>query len=271
MLLLAACGSDTPGGPKDQPVAFVQSDTQDPSTIKPANLGCVGTFKDPDGPTVDTPVMMTVEDFEKSTPVPNATVEVYTSLAKVNARTPDVTASPTDANGQTTVMMPKGTYRVIFRVTADPNKTIETLEFNRAWNDPSRVSVSTATKGEIPGLVAVVPDDTKGVVAGDLRDCDGKRVGGVLLDLKASGGGFDAQSNTFYFVSVDKATTVPARAQKWTSGNGVFATLNVPPGDATLTVTGLLTKGGAQTKLGTGVAPVRANSVTVVQLSPLGM
>ncbi len=63
---------------------------------------------------------------------------------------------------------------------------------------------------------------------------------------------------------------MPELSQKWTSGDGVFASLNVPPGDATLTVTGLIDGGGAAMELGTGVAPVRANSVTVVQLAPLG-
>ena len=243
---------------------------QDPSTIAPANLTCLGSFMDPAGPTAATAVTMLVKDFEKSTPVAGATVEAYTSLANFNAMTPAATAGPTGMDGMLTIMMPAGSYRIIFRVTGDPATTIETVEFNRAWNDPARVSVSQATKGEIPGLVSVIPVDTDGVVAGDLRDCDGKKVGGALFDVKASGGAFDASALTFYFVDIDAMTTVPARSQKWTSGDGVFATLNVPPGDVTLTVSGLLTTGGALTKLGTGLAPVRANSITVVQLAPLG-
>jgi hypothetical protein len=254
------------------PPAFVQSDTQVESTKMPADLSCLGHFMDPAGPAAVTPVDMVVKDFEKSTPVANATVEVYTSLADFNGNHPATMAGPTLADGKVTLMMPAGFYRVIFRTTADPAKTIETVEFNRKWDDTERVSVSVATKGEIPGLVSVIPDDTKGVVAGDLRDCNNKPVGGLLFDVKSSGGSFDAAANTFYFLDIDKSTTVPARSQKWTSGDGVFATLNVPPGDATLTVKGVLKMGDQSlTTLGMAVAPVRGNSITVVQLSPLGM
>lgn len=279
LLVLGGCGESTmtmmmnPNAPlPNQPAAYVQSDTQVEATKMDANLSCLGTFKDPAGPTAATPVDMTVKDFEKSTPVTGATVEVYTSLAQFNAKTPATMAGPTTADGKVTLMMPAGFYRVIFRTTADPLKTIETVEFNRVWDDKERVSVSNATKGEIPGLVSVVPDDTKGVVAGDLRDCDNKPVGGLLFNVTSTGGSFDGKSLTFYFLDVDASTTVPARSQKWTSGDGVFATLNVPPGDATLEARGLLKKTDTMlTKVSTAVAPVRANAITVVQLSPLGM
>src|SRR5579859_3285474 len=159
LLLFAACDNSpqmmmmtvTP------PPAFIQSNTQDPSTIMPADLSCLGHFMDPAGPTAPTAVMMTVKDFEKSTPVAGATVEVYTSLADFNAKNVAAMAGPTGADGVVTLMMPANFYRVIFRITADPAKTIETVEFNRVWNDPGRVSVSQATKGEIPGLVSVIP------------------------------------------------------------------------------------------------------------------
>jgi hypothetical protein len=280
-MLLLACGSNTtmmmttsdPTRPlPNQPAAFVQSDTQDPTTIMAADLSCLGSFKDPAGPTATTAVDMIVKDFEKSTPVMGATVEAYTSLADFNAMKVSAMGGPTGADGKVTLMMPAGSYRMIFRTTADPLKTIETVEFNRVWNDSNRVSVSIATKGEIPGLVSVIPDDSKGVVAGDLRDCSNKPIGGARYTVSSTGGSYDSFANTFYFVDIDKSTTVPERAQKWTSGNGVFASLNVPPGDATLTVNGLLKMGDTTTtKLGSAVAPVRTNSITVVQLSLLGM
>jgi hypothetical protein len=276
MLLALGCDSgnmmmmNTNGPLPGQPAAFVQSDTQDPSTIKPADLSCLGSFMDPAGPTATTAVDMTVKDFEKSTPVAGATVEAYADLAGFNAKTPIAMGGPTAADGKVTLMMPAGGYRVIFRTVADPAKTIETVEFNRAWNDIDRISVSQATKGEIPGLVSVVPDDTKGVVAGDLRDCNNKQTGGLLFNVSSSGGSFDAKANTFYFLDIDKSTTVPARSQKWTSGDGVFATLNVPPGDVTLNVSGLKNATDKTlTMFGTAKAPVRAMSITVVQLSLL--
>ncbi len=271
----AGCGSGTKA-PADQPAVYVQPTPSDP--MGPANLGCVGGHADPAAPTATTAVDVVVKDFEKSTPVMGATVEVYLSLAHVNAMMPDGSSGPTDASGTATLTVPPGSYRVIFRTSGAPN-TIETIEFNRAYNDAQRFSVSQATKQEIPALVSVVPDDTLGVVAGSLRDCQEREMGGITFTATSSGGTFDSTAMTFYFVDIMggaidggvATTTVPSVQQKYTSGDGVFAILNVPPGDVTLTGSGLLQTNGALTKLGTGVAPARAGSITIVQLEPLGM
>ncbi len=269
--VLAACGgSSGPQPAPGQPPAFVQPNTLDPSTQMPASLGCVGTHTDPPAPTTATAVTMMVQDFEKKTPVAGATVDVYLSLAHVNAMAPDATSAPSDANGQTTLMVPPGSYRVIFRTTADPNTTIETIEFDRAYNDPTRISVSQATKAEIPALVSIIPDDTLGVVAGSQRDCNEKEMGGITFTATSSGGSFDASMSTFYFIDVSQGSTVPARAQKFTSADGVFAILNVPPGDVTVTSTGIPMTGGMLTTIGRAVVPVHANSITILQMEPLG-
>jgi hypothetical protein len=231
-------------------------------------LGCLNGHGDPAAPTTPTAVDITVLDFEKSTPVAGATVEVYTSLAHVNAMTPDATATATDADGKTTIMVPAGSYRVIFRTVGAPN-TIETLEFNRVYNDGARVSVSQATKEEIPALLNLAPDDTKGVVAGSQRDCFEAELGGITVQMTSTGGPYDAMMNVFYFQDFG-TTRVPSLAQKWTSGDGAFAGLNVPPGDVTVTAFGKTGASSPQFRLGTGLVPVRANSITIVQLEPLG-
>jgi hypothetical protein len=213
--------------------------------------------------------MLTVEDFQNKTPVMGATVEVYLSLDKFNAKTPDATSPATDASGHATLVVPAGSYRVIFRTLADPSTTVETIEFNRAYNDPLRYSVSLDTKSSIPPVLGVIPDDSMGVVAGSQRDCDEKEIGGVTVVTEA--GSFDSAKNTFYFIDQGGsmgAQTLPSKAQKYTSANGVFASLNVPPGNATVTASGLLTAGGALTTLGTGVVPVRMGAITILQLEP---
>ena len=261
----AGCGSGTKT-PSDQPPVFVQPTPSD--AMSPANLGCVGGHADPAAPTVATPLDLVVKDFEKSTPVVGATVEVYLSLANVNAMMPDATSMPTDADGKTTMMVPPGSYRVIFRTFGAPN-TIETIEFNRAYDDGARVSVSEATKSEIPALLNLAPDDTKGVVAGSQRDCEEHELGGITVGITSDAGAYDSAMNVFYFQDFGMSR-VPSLAQKWTSGDGAFAGLNVPPGNATVTAGGRADAGGPLLKLGTGVVPVRANSITIVQLEPLG-
>src|SRR5262249_53672936 len=118
--LVAGCGDSTPMmmTTVTPPPAFVQSDTQVESTKMPANLSCLGHFMDPAGPAAVTAVDMVVKDFEKSTPVAGATVEVFTSLADFNANTRAATAGPTGTDGKVTLMMPAGVYRVIFKTTA---------------------------------------------------------------------------------------------------------------------------------------------------------
>lgn len=269
VLVLAGCGSPPKGQP-GQPAVFVQADPLNVATQSPADFSCLKSYVDPPAPTVETVLNLHVEDFQKSTPIKDATVEVYLSLAKFNARTPDATSAKTDLNGEATLTVPPGSYRVIFRTQADPTKTVETIELGRAFDDPRRYSVSNATKGTIMALLSLFPDETQGVVAGGVRDCQGREVGGATFETTSTGGAFDNKMNTFYFEDVSAEETVPVRGQKWTLGNGVFASLNVPPGDATITGSGFLTANGMLTKLGTGVAPVRSNSITIVQMAPLG-
>ena len=198
LLLVCAAGCDSgtmmPGA--DQPPVFVQPTPSD--AMGPASLGCVGGHADGAAPTTATAVDLTVKDFEKSTPVAGATVEVYTSLAHVNAMAPDATSAPSDADGKTSIMVPPGSYRVIFRTVGAPN-TIETIEFNRAYNDGARVSVSQATKSEIPALLNIAPDDTKGVVAGSQRDCVEAELGGITVRCRPTAAPTTAATNIFYF------------------------------------------------------------------------
>jgi hypothetical protein len=269
LLCSGACGNNGPAAVPGQPAAFFQPNLNDPATKTPADLSCLGAKTDPAAPTTPTTVAMTVKDFEKGTVLAGATVDVFTSLDKIKTNAPDFTSAPSDAQGQTMVTVPAGFYRVIFRTTADPQKTIETIEFNRKYNDSERISVSIITKQEIPALVSITPDDSLGVVAGSLRDCNEKELGGITFSATSTGGAFDASMTTFYFVDVS-GMTVPSRTQKFTSGDGAFAILNVPPGDVTVTANGLVTAGGMLKKLGSAVIPVHPNSITIVQMEPLG-
>jgi hypothetical protein len=266
LLGLAGCGGSKSPAVADQPAAFVQPTPDD--AVAPANLGCLGAHADPAAPATATDLAVTVKDFEKSTPVAGATVEVYLSLAHLEAGAPDGASAPTDADGKTTLTVPPGAYRVIFRTFGAPN-TIETLELDRAYDDAARVSVSEATKSEIPALLNLAPDDTKGVVAGSQRDCDERELGGITVTMSAAAGSYDSGGNVFYFQDAG-TTRIPSRPQKWTSGDGAFAGLNVPPGNATVVARGLPSPGAAATNLGTAVVPVRAGSITIVQLEPLG-
>ena len=233
------------------------------------DFSCLGTKTDPPAPTTTTEVTMKVIDFQSSDVVAGAVIDVYLSLANVNSDKPDFTSQPTGTDGKTLVMVPPGSYRVIFRTIGDPTKKIQTFEFNRPYNDSGRYSVAQSTKAEIPALVNVYPDATMGVVAGAQRDCAETEVGGVTVQMSSTGGSYSNADNNFYFVDTEDAGTLPSPSQHWTSGDGVFAGLNVPPGDVTMSSYGRLTAQGGLTKLGQAIVPLRANSITIVQLEPL--
>jgi hypothetical protein len=265
---LAACSGASKKPVAGQPAVYVQPQRLDPSTARPANFACLHQPRsEPDRTTAST-LMLNVIDFEMSTPVAGATVELFLTVDHARAGTPDATAPPSDADGHTTITVPPGPFRVHYRTTADPLRTVETFEFNRRFDDPKRLSVSQATKGEIPAILSLLPDDTKGVVAGSQRDCDEVEVGGVVTVTQPTTGGFDSAANTFYFIDAPGNVTAPARGQMWTAANGAFATLNLPPGDVQVAPSGLLTAGGALMPLGQAVVPVRANSLSIVQVEP---
>jgi hypothetical protein len=247
----------------------VQSNPLDATTQAPADFSCLHTRMDPAAPTTATTLPIVVADFQTKMPVAGATVEVYTSLDHFNASTPDGTSAVTDAGGNTMLTVPAGSYRVIFRTVGDAS-TVETIEFNRAYNDGKRYSVAQTTKQVIQAVLSIIPDDTLGVIAGSQRDCQERETGGVLFSsAPVSGAAFDNSKLTFYFVDASATNTVPTKAQKYTSGDGVFASLNLPPGDVDVTSTGVLQTGMPAVTLGRGRAPVRAGSITVVQIEPL--
>jgi hypothetical protein len=265
---LGGCSASKPAPPAAQPAVFVQSDLLDETTRLPANFACLGQARSEPDRAQPSTLAFTVLDFEKATPVAGAVVELYLTVEHARAATADAVAPPTDADGHASITVPPGPFRVHYRTTADPLRTVETLEFNRRFDDPKRLSVSQATKGEIPAILSLLPDDTLGVVAGSQRDCDEKEVGGVVVDTRPTSGSFDGAANTFYFVDAPPAVTAPSRVQKWTSGDGAFATLNLPPGDVQVSPSGRLAAAGPLTPLGRATIPVRADSVTIVQVEP---
>jgi hypothetical protein len=147
--------------------------------------------------------------------------------------------------------------------------TVETLEVGHAYNDGASASFSISTMSELPTLVNVALDNTKGVVVGSQRDCVEAELGGVTARLTVDGSAYDSASDVFYYQD-SGGSPAPSLAQKWTSGDGMFIALDLPPGNVTVTSGGRADAAGPLLKLGTALVPVRAGAVTVVPLEPLG-
>ena len=278
---LAACtGSTTPAdmGGHDmaatvtQPAAFV--DLADGGTA-PAALDCIGTRNDPAAPTVDTVVTGQIKDFQDSNIVVGAVVSIYTDPAQVIANHPVAMSTPSDMNGMYTVTIPKGFYRVIMGNSGGKAisgggamaETITTYEFGRIFDDKSRVAVKTTTRDAIFGLVSIPYDATAGAVAGSVRDCAGANFGGGRASVTMTSSSFD-NANIFYFKDVG-GSPILVRTAKYTSGLGVFAALNVPAGNATVSATAVVGSGAPKT-VGSYTVPVLAGAITIVDVIPSG-
>ena len=230
---------------------------------------------DPAGPAMDTVVMGKIIDFQDDNIVVDAAIKVFAKVEDVPAKPLAMTKS--DKSGLFTITIPKGApYRLIWSneggkaITSNGNPvdTIPTYEFNQRFDDKERVGVKEATREAIPGLVSVIPDKALGVLAGSVRDCKSKEVGGARVKVAATAGAFDADALTFYFSKVG-GSTLPTRTQKYTSGaNGTFATLNIPaPGTGSVEAYGVV--GGGEPKLiGKATVPVQPGAITIVEVVP---
>jgi hypothetical protein len=246
----------------------------------PANYSCLGTRMDPPGPSMDVVVTGLIKDFQDNNVVMGATVTLWKNAADVPdpAKAIATSMAPSDANGNYMIKVPAGTpYRVIRGNSGgkaisngNPVDTIPAYEFNRNFDDKSPVAVKTSTREAIPGLVSVIPDPTLGVLAGSVRDCMNTEVGNALVAVSMTSVMYDGVCNTFYFADVG-GSTLPTRTIHYSSeANGTFAALNVPPGLATLTVTGIVGSGAAKT-ISTATVPVQGGAVTIVEMLPLSM
>ncbi len=233
---------------------------------------CLGSRKDPAPPTMDTMVSGTIKDFQDSNPVEGAIVAVYTSPQQVVDGKPATMSAPSDAMGNYTVTVPAGFYRVIFGNSGGKAvsngtmvDTIPAFELDRVFSDKDRVAVKTSTRDAIPSIVGITPDDTLGVIAGTVHDCNNKIIGGATISVTTTPA-YD-QSNIFYFITVN-GSAFPSRNAFWTSGDpGVYAALNVPPGTAVVTATGVVGSGAPQT-LGSASIPVLKGSIVIADLLP---
>jgi hypothetical protein len=279
LVAVAGCGGGTPMSMPDMkmapmPPALYIGDTA-PGT--PADESCVGHFMDPAAPTTDTVVMGTIKDFQDMNLVMGAVVSVYLTPADVMSKTAIAMSTPSDANGKYMLTVPKGHFRVIMGNTGgkaisngNPVDTIDTYEFNVRYDYATATAVKTSTRDAIPGLVSVDPDPALGVLAGTVRDCNGKEMGGAIVDVSNTSAMYDSSQFIFYFQSVS-GTTLPTRTLKWTSGSvGVFAALNVPTGTATLNANGIIGSGSLM-KLGSETVPVLPGSITIADILPASM
>ncbi len=279
-LPLAGCGGGSGSASSLDMAMAVQSPPLSVTVMgmaQPADFSCLGSRKDPPGPMMDTVVTGKITDFQDDNIVVGATVYIWKDAADV----PDpmkaiaTTKAPSDKDGMYSITIPAGApYRIIRGNSGgmaisngNPVETIPAYEFNRNFDDANPVAVKTSTREAIPGLVSIIPDETKGVLAGAVRDCKNSETGDARVAVSMTTMTYDSDANTFYFTDQD----LPTRVLHWTNPkNGTFVSLNVPPGLATVAATGVVGSGAAKT-LGSYTIPVQPGAVTIVEILPAAM
>jgi len=168
-------------------------------------------------------------DFETGDPVSEATVEVFGSNEIIGSADQ---ALESDADGKVEGMMMTCT-PFAYRVSTDPDlgDTKVTMQINEIL-DPDSIdpvvfdSVSSATYQVMPSLLGVSPDDEDGIVAGGAYDVNGDPVEGAQIIIVNDEGAVPDGLVVKYF-----RDEFPNRDQEWTSADGLWVAIDVPPGE----------------------------------------
>jgi hypothetical protein len=217
-----------------------------------------------------------VQDFEEEEegPVPGATVALYTDDS---VDTPDTTATA-DVNGNVALSGPSCT-PVTYRVTSEggPVPTKTTFKAHQVYPFPSGpsiegavyTSVSDTTYQLIPAILGVDVQPDLAIVAGTAFDCtrdpsaspddDTGKLEGVQVVVYDADGDIPDTLSVNYFIE-----NFPDRDRNTTSADGLWVAANVPPGELTVELWGVV--GGELVKLGATKLLSEADSINIANI-----
>lgn len=247
-LSLFACGSDdgatTPDAPVDEsgfvtPTVTLKANKEvmknDWMELGPADLSCLNTPSSDVATATAITLNTTVTDFQTGNEVPNAMV---TAFPEQNTMAPFDTQMSSGSSGAISFTIPQGTKRYGFRMTS--SSSMPTLLLNQYVNpdkvtnmvttDPSKIqAVSNATAALLPALIGQTRMPGTGVIAGALRDCQGREISGFIATVSSTPGTAtrSAMAQTFYF---DDAVGLPVhhRQANFASKDGLFMVIQLP-------------------------------------------
>jgi len=203
-----------------------------------------------------------IEDFEDEIGVNEVDLEIWFSDSF--SGTPDATAQSNSA-GDVSVEVP--TCAAMAYKTSTPaaeERTVDTYEAHQIYEyvddgqvlDDALNSVSSATYVLIPSLLGVSMDEDKSVVAGTAYGCDGEPLENAQVVVVDANGDIPETLVVNYFQD-----SWPVRDQPHTSDDGLWVTMNVPEGDWTIQLWGLID--GAEVLLGATQLTTYADSINI--------
>lgn len=277
-LTLTACGSGggddsgtgtgTTGTTGTNPDKFAEVITVDvPAT---GDLACFTTGSAWNLQTVDAscvgtaPFTNEIIDFETGDVVADATVELFLSDSVNGA--PDNTYfgdSSGIVSGTAPVCAPFS-----YRVTTDPvlAETKVSIEAHQVYGYSTSLSeefnsVSTVTYQIIPSLLGISVDPTMGIVAGTAYDCVGDPIEGAQVIVKDAAGRYPDSQEIRYFVE-----EFPNRNQPYTSEDGLWVAVNIPPGRVTVELW-MVVGSGAPVLMGATELDIFADSINISNIT----
>jgi hypothetical protein len=202
-----------------------------------------------------------VRDFETDEEVSDATVEIWHGDAVGGA--PDSVAT-SDASGRVGGLEVPNCTPITYKTTTDAalGETKPTIEAHAVYegsglDEDGFNSVSTTTYQIIPSLLGVSPEPDKGIIAGTAYDVSDTKIEGAQVIVTDSSGNIAGPSVVKYFVE-----DFPNREQEYTSPDGLWVAVNVPPG--TWNVEMYIADGaGNHLLMGSTVVEVAADSINV--------
>ncbi len=197
----------------------------------PADLSCLNTPTADTATTMPSQLMTNVEDFQTGVVVAAATISIFTTDPNTVA-----TTATSDGTGKLTIDVPTGTKRFGFKMKSDGS--ISTLLVNQLLKDdlavhtapPSIAIVSLGTANALPALIGVTRTPGLGVIAGVLRDCQGREISNFIATASSTKATTTRLPNvpTYYFSPTLK-TPSRNKVQPSASGNGLFMVIEIQP------------------------------------------
>jgi hypothetical protein len=223
------------------------------------------TTQTPD-PTCQNEVSVTgkVEDFQTGDGVPDISVQIWNSDDITGSADAVATA---DGSGNFDATIPTCTpFGYGTSTPPEWKETKDTYEVHQTYGpDVTSVtfnSVSEATSRLIPGLIGIDWDETTGIIAGAVYDCNEDPIQYAQIFFHDADGNVPGQGDIFYFsVSGDTELPTTREAQPYTNTNGLWVAINVPDGDWTVEAWGY--DGADHVLLGATQLTIQAGSVNI--------
>jgi hypothetical protein len=196
-----------------------------------ADLSCLNMPNSDVATTIASTLTSNVVDFQTGSPV----VAPIVSLFNTDPATP-LSMATGDGTGKLVINAPVGLKRFGFKMTADGS--INTLLVNQIFKDdlpahtkPAELQiVSTGTANALPALIGQTRTPGLGVIAGALRDCQGREISNFIATVSSTKGiTTRVEGAPTYYFSPTLKTPARSKAQPTSSANGLFMVIEIPP------------------------------------------